>query len=87
MIVLLAIAVFFGEVAIDYADSRNTQAVAAGRAHAAARWSVCMYLIGLVGFFAVLRVSWWLTIPECLGLYTGSWIAVRGHRTSVVRNP
>jgi hypothetical protein len=70
-------------VLFDYADSRNTIAVANGDAHTAARWSVAMYLIGLIGFYAVLRVSWWLAIPECLGLYAGSWIAVSRHRTSV----
>lgn len=83
MMVLLALGVFVGAVAIDYADSKNTIAVASGDAHGAARWSVTMYLIGLVGFFAVLRISPWLAIPECAGLYTGSWIAVRRHRTSV----
>lgn len=80
MIVLLAIGVFVGAVAIDYADSKNTLAVANRDAHGAARWSVMMYVIGLVGFFAVLEVSWWLAIPTCAGLYTGSWWAVSHHR-------
>lgn len=78
--ILLGIAVFFAALALDYADSRNTLAVAEGRAHAAARWSVTMYVVGLVGFFAVLRVNVWLAVPEGLGLYAGSWLAVRGKR-------
>lgn len=83
MIILLAIAVFFGAVAIDYADSRNTLAVASGDAHGAARWSIVMYAVGLLGFYAVLRVSWWLAIPEAFGLYAGSYLAVSRHRSSV----
>lgn len=76
MIALLAIAVFLGAVAIDYADSRNTMAVSDRRGHAAARWSVTMYLIGVVGFFSVMRVAWWLCFFEAAGLYVGSILAV-----------
>jgi hypothetical protein len=83
VIALIALAVFVGAIALDYADSRNTLAVARGDAHGAARWSIAMYLLGLVGFFSILRVSPWLAIPECAGLYLGSWLAVRKHRTSV----
>jgi hypothetical protein len=84
VIALLAIGVFIGAVAIDYADSANTIAVAEGRAHAAARWSIAMYLIGIAGFFAVMRVAWWLIFFEAAGLYLGSWIAVSRHRSSVM---
>jgi hypothetical protein len=83
VIALLAIGVFCGAVIIDYADSSNTRAVAEGRAHAAARWSVGMYLTGLVGFYAVIEIAWWLCIFEAAGLYVGSWIAVARHRSSV----
>lgn len=75
----LVILVFFGAFALDYADAKNKLAVQERRAHAAARWSITMYLVGMVGFMAVLRVSMWLVIPECLGLYAGSWLAVRKH--------
>ena len=82
MMFLLAVAVFLGALALDYSDSRNTRAVADGRAHAAARWSVAMYVVGMIGFFSVLKISVWLAIPECLGLYVGSWLAVRQHGRS-----
>lgn len=83
MMGLLAIGVFFGALVLDYADARNTQAVAERRPHAAARWSVTMYVVGMIGFFSVLKVSLWLVIPECLGLYVGSWLAAR----RPLRNP
>jgi hypothetical protein len=83
MKVLLALAVFLGAVAIDYADSRNMQAIARGDAHGAARWSVVMYLIGLVSFYAFLQVAWWLAFFEAAGLYVGSWVAVTHHPSSV----
>ncbi len=76
MLVLLGIITFLAAVALDYADTSNTQAVSKGHAHQAARWSCAMYLIGLVGFYGLTRVSWWLAIPECLGLYVGSWLAI-----------
>jgi len=77
---LLAFAVFASSVIFDFADSANTQAVTDLRPHAAARWSVTMYVIGLVGFYGLVQVSWWLAIPEVLGLYVGSWIAVTWQR-------
>lgn len=81
MIALLALAVFASAVLLDYADTRNTQAVTEGRAHAAARWSVAMYLVGCVGFFSVIQVSPLLAIPEVAGLYVGSLLAVRRNRS------
>ena len=77
MMVLLAVAIFCSAVVLDFADTNNTRAVAEGRAHAAARWSVVMYVLGCVGFFSVIKIAWWLAIPEAAGLYTGSLLAMR----------
>lgn len=77
MTVLLAIAIFVSAVGLDYADTSNTRAVAEGRAHAAARWSVVMYVLSCIGFFSVVKIAWWLALPEVAGLYTGSVLAMR----------
>lgn len=68
---------FFAAAALDYADAKNKLAVQARDPHRAARWSIAMYLIGLIGFFGIIGYSFWLVIPECLGLYAGSWFALR----------
>lgn len=80
MLIILAIGVFISAVAFDFADSANTQAVTQGKPHQAALWSCAMYIIGLVGFYALVDVSWWLAIPECAGLYVGSWFAVTHYK-------
>ena len=76
MVVLLSIAVFATAVVLDYADTSNTRAVAEGRAHAAARWSVVMYVLSCVGFLSIIKISWWFAVPEVLGLYVGTVVAV-----------
>lgn len=73
---LTVVLVFLAAVALDFADTCNTRAVGEGRAHAAAAWSVTMYALGCVGLYSVVAVSWWLVIPEALGLYVGSVAAV-----------
>ncbi len=77
---LLVVAAFLAAAALDFADSRNTLAVAEGRPHAAAAWSVTMYVVGLAGFYGVLEVDIRLAIPTALGLYAGSFLAVRRPR-------
>jgi hypothetical protein len=44
----------------------------------AARCSVAMWLIGILGWMAVLEVGWWVVIPEGLGLYLGTKLAMKG---------
>lgn len=73
---LLGVAVFLAAAILDYADSRNTMAVTRGDAHAAARWSVAMYVLGLIGIVSVIEFELWLAAPTALGLYAGTWIAV-----------
>lgn len=75
--ILLGIFVFCGAAIVDFADVNNQQAVQDNDAHRAARYSVGMYVVGMTGFVSVLTISPWFVIPECLGLYVGSLIAVR----------
>jgi hypothetical protein len=77
---LLAVAVFISAAAIDYAEARYVRAVQERRAHLAARWSLTMWGLGCLGFVAMLRVSLWLMLPEGLGFYLGTLVAVRGDR-------
>lgn len=81
--VVLSLAIFLSAVGLDFADTSNTRAVAEGRAHAAARWSVAMYALGCIGFFSVIKIAWWLVFPEAAGLYAGSvWAMKRLDRTT-----
>lgn len=75
--IALALLVFCAAAALDVATVRYYQAVQVKRKHAAARWSIAMYAIGAIGFVSVVQVSLWLMVPECLGLYAGTWLAMR----------
>lgn len=77
MIAALAVVVLVAAAALDYATVAYYRAVARGAQHVAARWSVAMYLIGAVGLLSVVEVSLWLIVPECLGLYAGTLLAMR----------
>ncbi len=77
MIIPLALAMFAFGFALDFADTRHKLAVEARRAHVAASWSVTMYLLGVSSTLAVFKVSVWLVVPEVIGLYVGSVVALR----------
>lgn len=68
----LCVLVFAAAYAYDMANTRFLRAVAEGRPGVAARWSVCTYMIGLIGLAGVLKYSLWLIIPEALGVYFGT---------------
>jgi hypothetical protein len=74
----LALLVFACAATLDFAVVRYQQAVTDRRAHRAGRWSVLIYLLGAVGFLSVVDGSRWYVLPECLGLYAGNLLALRG---------
>jgi hypothetical protein len=80
MLALLVIAVFVSAMVIDYAEARYVMAVEREAARDAAAWSVVMYAVGCLGFVAVLQVSLWLMVPEGLGFYCGTRLALRAKR-------
>lgn len=83
MIVALAFIMFAFGFALDFADTRHKLAVEARHAHVAASWSVTMYLLGVSSTFAVFKITVWLVVPEVVGLYVGSVVALRtARRTS-----
>lgn len=74
---ILCVLVFLSAVAIDYANAKYLKAVEAGNAHVAALYSLVMYGVGAAGFVLVVDFSLWLMIPEGLGFYIGTLLAVR----------
>lgn len=77
MLALLAVAVFTMSATIDYCDCRCTIAVVARKPNAAAFWSIAQYVLGAAGFVMVIKVSLWLMVPEGLGLFVGTRLALR----------
>lgn len=73
----LALLVLAAATALDYAYVRYQQAVASRAAARAGAWSVGVYLVGAVGFLSVVQGSVWYMVPECMGLYLGTVLAVR----------
>lgn len=77
MIAALALLVFAGAVVLDYATVAYQRAVAARAAHRAALWSCLMCGISSLGVLSIVEVSPLLIVPEFLGLYAGTLLAVR----------
>lgn len=75
--VAVAVLVFTLAAVSDFLETRYVQAVNARRAEQAARCSVAMWAVGVIGLVAVLEVGWWLLIPEGAGLYVGTMRAMR----------
>lgn len=81
---ILSIACFVAAFALDAIEAYYVKAVNDGSPWVGAWCSVAMYAISCVGFFSILAYSWWLMIPEVLGLLAGSVYAIR--RQSKARN-
>lgn len=75
--IALGVLVFVAATALDYAYVRYQESVLARRRRAAGVWSVVVYLVGSVGFLSIVQGSLWFMIPECLGLYAGTVLAIR----------
>lgn len=77
LLVALAVLAFVLALASDYLETRYVRAVHCGDAVRAARASVAMWAVGVVGLVAVINVGWWLLAPEAAGLYVGTMLAMR----------
>lgn len=73
----MAVLAFALAAASDYLETAYVRAVHRGAAVHAARCSVAMWLVGVVGLVAVVEVGWWLLAPEAAGLYVGTLLAMR----------
>jgi len=76
----LGVGVFVAGVLLDGLEAYYVRSVADASPHRAATFSVLMYGIGCVGYFAALEVSYWLLVPEVAGLYLGSVLAISRQR-------
>lgn len=76
--ITLCVLAFALAASSDYLETVYVRAVGARDAERAARASVAMWLVGIVGLITVLEVGWWLLAPEALGLYVGTRLAMRG---------
>jgi hypothetical protein len=77
----IALAVFLAAATGDYLESFYVRRVADGNASSAARFAALMYGVSIIGFLAVVKVSLWLCIPEIVGVYIGTRIAVGRQRS------
>lgn len=63
----------------------QTEISATVAAERAGRWSVGIYLVGMLGMFGALKITLWLMIPEAIGLYYGSKLGLLRARRSASR--
>lgn len=82
--IALCVLTFTLAAASDYLETRYVKAVNAGQAVIAARASVAMWLVGVVGLVAVIEVGWWVLPGEALGLYFGTKWAMKPNTSSTV---
>lgn len=73
---LLTLAVFLSAAALDYSWTRWNEACRAGERVTAANWSVAIGALGLVGFLSITKSSTWLVIPELVGWWVGTYVAL-----------
>lgn len=74
---LLALTVFFASALIDYIAVRFHRAREAGQRWHAGNWSVLYGLAAAIAYVAVARTGAWLIVPECLGFWVGTVLAVQ----------
>jgi hypothetical protein len=80
MTALFAVLAFAGAAVLDVVHVVYLRAVERGQAHAAARWSVVIYAIGCAGFYLCVDRGWAFMLPEALGYYVGTWLAMHVSR-------
>jgi hypothetical protein len=75
--IVVGVLVFLSAVAIDSAHAVYVRAVADQSPIKAACASVAVYALGCLGWVALIKVGWWVAIPEVLGLAAGTYFTVR----------
>jgi hypothetical protein len=85
VLALFCVLAFLLALASDYLETKYVRAINRHvtygdrrAAEAAARCSVAMWLVGVIGLIACVEISWLLVLPEGLGLYIGTKLALRG---------
>lgn len=89
IIIALAVLAFALGVVSDYLSATYTRAVSTFEASApasperkrardrASYAGVAIWLVGSLGLFGVVEVGWWMLVPEGVGYYIGTRLALR----------
>jgi hypothetical protein len=73
---LVAVGAFVAAFVIDAGHAAYVRAVANRRAGHAAAASVVVYVAGILGWVSLIKVGWWVALPEVAGLALGSYWSV-----------
>ncbi len=89
LIVVFSVLAFVLAASSDWLETRYVRAVHAweaaprdapektGARERAARTSVAMWLVSVIALVTVVEVGWWVLLPEGVGLYVGTKLAMR----------
>lgn len=72
-----ALLVFTGAAVSDYLEALYVTAVGERNVDKASACSMLMWLLSVIGLAAMLEVGWWVLIPEGVGLYVGTRLALK----------
>lgn len=75
--IVLSVLVFLSTAVIDAVQTLGLRAYERRDANAVTLWSVIEYAVSCFCFFAFIGYSWWLILPELLGLIAGSQWSMR----------
>lgn len=76
-VILSFVLAFFAAGAGDYLEARYVRAVRDNDAEGAARNSIAMMLVGAICIYVLVEVSPWVLVPESLGMYLGTKMAMK----------
>lgn len=71
--VLVAVGAFVAAFVIDAGHAAYVHAVTHRRPLTAALVSALVYAVGCLGWLALIKVGWWVALPEMAGLGVGSY--------------
>ena len=77
LLAVLFVLAFFAAGLSDYLETKYVLAVHSNAPRKAALCSVGMWAIGALGLLAIIEVSPWIVLPEGLGMYLGTVLAMR----------
>lgn len=78
LVAMAACVMVFGlALASDFLQTRYVMAVQKKAKERAARYSVAIWLVGVAGLIAVIKVGWVVLPGEALGLYIGTRLALK----------
>lgn len=82
---LLMLLVFVSAVAWDFAIANYNLALKDLKGHAAGLWSIAAYIVGAIGFVLAVKVTLWIMVPEAIGMYIGTRLAIWGKKRLIAK--